>query len=557
MKGRASQKIAERLTWCTSLRDQAGIAKDLADGKEISEIYGLGEAGLFDEFFYFLEELGITSLLNGLDPHMRKRDSNVKFPAVILIYIMRIVSGLSFFWHIAPVILCSQPLMRLVGFNGKQTRDGTSLRGKKTSDPETADPSEDEKPGTVPIRGPICPDSVAAYIQAISASALEMLFNGVVTILAAHSFFPKKVHALLDSSEIESTELCDGCGSVTKEKSPELRRRKKRIRKVLETVFGFKIWVVWDPASRLPLALRFAPIQVPDVEMAAEVVDQAAQNLGTHATIASLAIDRGFMDGKFLWYLHNNLHVTFYIPAKKSMGVYSDAISLAGTGIRVKRDTTRSVGSGKNKIHLIDHFDVSAVAGLSSAGFYGELGSGSHENRKDFIPNPLNAVVVFDDPYKKKHPDSDTLVILTNAPVDKPLVVYDAYDARSEIENGLFREAKQGWFIERPARNTAAAFRSHAYLTIVLMALTTAFRAWMDKQDKLDFKGEETGIRKFREKVRQENGNKLIVFDEDRYAIFDTYEVFILCGRNVRKPAGVPQVVSKRDILLKYGALLE
>ena len=89
------------------------------------------------------------------------------------------------------------------------------------------------------------------------------------------------------------------------------------------------------------------------------------------------------------------------------------------------------------------------------------------------------------------------------------------------------------------------------------MALTTAFRAWMDKQDKMGEKGQETGIRKFREKVREENGNKVIVFDEDRYAIFCVYEVIILCGTNVRKPTGVPEVISKRDILLKYGALLE
>jgi hypothetical protein len=96
----ASQKIAERLTWCTASRDQAGIARDLAERKEISEVYGLGEAGLFDEFFYFLEELGIMNLFMGLDPDRTERTSNVKFPAVILIYLMRIVAGLAFFWHI-------------------------------------------------------------------------------------------------------------------------------------------------------------------------------------------------------------------------------------------------------------------------------------------------------------------------------------------------------------------------------------------------------------------------------------------------------------------------
>ncbi len=73
----ASQRIAERLTWCTASRDQAGIAKDLAEGKDISEVYGLGEAGLFDEFFCFLEELGIMSLFMGADPERTARTSNI------------------------------------------------------------------------------------------------------------------------------------------------------------------------------------------------------------------------------------------------------------------------------------------------------------------------------------------------------------------------------------------------------------------------------------------------------------------------------------------------
>jgi len=30
------------------------------DGQDIPEVYGLGEAGLFDEFFYFLDHLGFA-----------------------------------------------------------------------------------------------------------------------------------------------------------------------------------------------------------------------------------------------------------------------------------------------------------------------------------------------------------------------------------------------------------------------------------------------------------------------------------------------------------------
>jgi len=549
---RASQRIAERLTWCIAHRDQAGIAKDLAEGKDISEVYGLGEAGLFDEFFYFLDQFGIMDLFLGLDPQHTQRSSNITFPAVILIYVMRIVAGLAFFWHIHPVLLRSQPLMRIVGFNGTQIRDGTSQRGKKKSCAPPPNQNSEQN-----IRGPLCPDSIAAYIQAISAHALERLFNRVISILAAKSFFPKRIDALLDSSEIQSTELCEGCGKVSKEKAPQLRHRKGRIRKVMETVFGFKLWVIWDPVSRLPLAIRFATIEHSDLDFAREVVSQAVSNLAPHATITSLAIDRGFTDGPFLWWLAKTMEIIFYIPAKTNMNVYKDALSLLETGIAQTRERKRAIGAGKNKTTMMDHWHVVGIEGLTSAGFYGEKGSGSHENRSDFTPNPINAVVVVADPYKINNPNTDTLVILTNASVHKPLKVYDGYDARSEIENIVFREAKQAWFIQRAPRNTASAFRAHVYLTIITMALTTAFQTWMDQQDKLEQTGNETGIRKFRQKVKQENGNKLIIFDEDRYAIFDTYEVIILCGRTVLMPTGVPQAISKRDILLKYGALLE
>jgi len=540
---KAAKAVTERLCWCTAKRDQSGIAEDLAEGKNVEEVYGLGEAGLFDEFFHFLDELGIQDMFGILKP-VRERESNVSFHAVLLIYLMRITAGLSFFWHILPVILRSQALMRVAGFNGREIREGTSERGvhKHKDTPE--------------IRGPLCPDSIAGYISAISAEALERFFNGVIRILAARSFFPRNVHAILDASEIESTEQCEGCGCVSKEKVPELRLRKGSIRKIKERVFGFKIWAVWDSSSMLPLAVRFAAIEVHDIQLAREAVEQAIANLDNNACIVSLACDRGFMDGSFLWWL-NRQNIFFYIPARSDMGVYGDALSLIDSGIRQTREKKRSRGYGKNKTIVMDRWEAAGISNLVSAGFYGEWGSGSHENNRNFVPNPMNAVVVLHDPYRENNPDSAPLVILTNAPVDQPLKAYDAYDDRSAIENGLFREAKQSWFIERPARNTAGGFRAHAYLTLITMALTTAFRTWMDAQDERESRGEETGIRKFREKIRQENGNKLIVFQGNRYAIFEAYELAILCGTTVLKPRGVPETITKEDILDKYGALRE
>ena len=551
----ASQKIAERLVWHTALKDQAGIAKDMADGKEIEEIYGLGEAALFDEFFCFLSEFDITELALKLKPKIKKRETDINFLNVFFIYIMRIIAGCPFFWNIKPVLLQSQPLMRLVGFNARQIREGTSERGlHNPSNGKAQKPDDDEIDG---IRGPVCPQFISFFISAILASALECFFNKIIRILASYSFFPKKINAIMDASDIQSSERCIGCGKVSKEKAPELRLRKKRIRKVWECIFGFKIWVVWDSLSKLPIAMRFTTIEVADINMAREVVQQAVDNLGDKVKIVSLVFDRGFIDGPFMWWLHHDMGIRFYVPAKKNMNVYEDALSLLDSGIRKTRERARKVGRGKNSVTVIDRWDVVGIEGLTSAGFYGEKGSGSHENSLNFRPNPINAVVVLHDPYKENNPDSETMVILTNGTVDEPLVTYDGYDARSEIENALFREAKQAWFIQRPPENTKNAFRAHVYLTIITMALTMAFRTWMDQQDKLEQKGKETGIRKFREKIRQENGSKLIVFDGDRYAIFDAYEVVILCGRNVRMPRGVPEIIKKNDILNKYGVLLE
>ncbi|MCD4720210.1 MAG: hypothetical protein K8S13_10185 [Desulfobacula sp.] len=56
--------------------------------------------------------------------------------------------------------------------------------------------------------------------------------------------------------------------------------------------------------------MRFTTIEVHDINFAQEVVQQAIDNLGKHAKIISLAIDRnlkvrpGFIDGIFLWWLN-------------------------------------------------------------------------------------------------------------------------------------------------------------------------------------------------------------------------------------------------------------
>ncbi len=134
--------------------------------------------------------------------------------------------------------------MHLVGFNARQIREGTSKRGLRKSlntqiegvntpvEGVNGNEQKSDDDDIAVIRGPVCPQFISFFISAILASALELFFNKVISILAANSFFPKHIRAVMDASEIESTERCVGCGKVTKEKAPELRRRGKRIRKI-------------------------------------------------------------------------------------------------------------------------------------------------------------------------------------------------------------------------------------------------------------------------------------------------------------------------------------
>ena len=223
----ASENVFKQLIWHVGKRDQAGVAEELANEQNVDEIYGLGEAGLFDEFFCFLRKLGIMKILEQLSPRRNlKRHSPVLFPAVMLIYLMRMVTGLKFFYHVGPVLLQSQSLMRLVGFNGHQVKQGVNRRSLDKSATDWEDKNN------TAIRGPICPEFIASFMVAIAGKTLERVFNKIISILAANSFFPRKINALLDASDLESTERCQGRGKVTKEKAPDLRRRKRKVKKI-------------------------------------------------------------------------------------------------------------------------------------------------------------------------------------------------------------------------------------------------------------------------------------------------------------------------------------
>ncbi len=55
--------VMERLSWQLAYRDDARVAQGLYAGEEIEEIHELSEAGLLDEFFVFVQDIGMMAVL--------------------------------------------------------------------------------------------------------------------------------------------------------------------------------------------------------------------------------------------------------------------------------------------------------------------------------------------------------------------------------------------------------------------------------------------------------------------------------------------------------------
>lgn len=62
-------------------------------------------------------------------------------------------------------------------------------------------------------------------------------------------------------------------------------------------------------------------------------------------------------------------------------------------------------------------------------------------------------------------PATDGTVYLTNGSVSDPFVVFDTYDWRSVIENGIFKEGKHPWHLGKFPKKIEAAVVVHCHFT--------------------------------------------------------------------------------------------
>jgi hypothetical protein len=222
------------------------------------------------------------------------------------------------------------------------------------------------------------------------------------------------------------------------------------------------VLVLIDVHTRLPLAMKVVKIQEYEGRWLVPLLEQAERNLGTRGHISTIVIDRGYLDGEDLWQVHQK-GVLFVVVSKANMTVTLDAQALAKRERVQARERVVRHGHGKTAREERLRTELVGIEGLTTYDTYGEAEQTQYAHRRDYEGQPINAVVVRR--WNNRAPATDGTVYLTNGPVSDPFVVFDTYDWRSVIENGIFKEGKHPWHLGHFPKKTEAAVVVHCHFT--------------------------------------------------------------------------------------------
>jgi hypothetical protein len=524
--------LVERLDWRFARRDESRVARRLWKKQAVDAIYSLEEGALLDEFMHFVDEVGVLARWQTLQGEGIQREM-VDFFQYVLLYGMKTLCGIEAMNALPALLFSDEAAMRLAGFNAVQIREGICRR------------SHEKRQGDKPP-GPICPDTLADNIVKLSLTTMEAFLNGVVQDLATAGIVPRQVTGILDGTDLETTARYEGCGQATRKRKITDKRGKER--QIEVTVYGWKLLVLIEATTKLPLAAKVVKIQDHEASFTRALITQARTNLGAHARLRRVLFDRGFLDGADLWWLDQE-GISFVVPAKENMIVTADAQALAaaGAGVVAHRVHTVAHGQGKHRWRERLETEVVGVAALTTYDQYGPEEHAQQRHRKDFEGHSLNAVVVRKW-HNRDYGPGGKVVFLTNEAVDQPLQVFDAYDDRSLIENCCIKESKQAWHLKSPPQKTERAVQVHVFFTLAMFALATAYRLRAEHAAVGD---EPVGWQRWRRQRIQQNRDKVIIFAQGWYGIFHVAEYSLLLGVRLREPP--PEIGSRRDVLKKYG----
>src|SRR5437016_4905734 len=287
--GEAGSVVQERLNWQVAYRDDTKVGQALYAGEAIDEMHQLSEAGLLDEFFVFLKDVGMLEAFEQVSQSGVKR-TLVPTVQFVLLYVLKVLLGGESMHELPRVLFSDLALMELVGFNAHQCENGLTKRGESSRT-------------TKKKQGPITAQCLADNICKITQEEMERLFNRMVQVLARRGWFAGTLLVALDGSKVPTPQSYEGCGKIKQTRKVKVKGQQEPVMEEYY-VSGWKVLVLIEVQTRLPLALKLVPIQDYEGKWLVPLLEQAQHNLGTHAHIETIVVDRGYLDGEDLWRVH-------------------------------------------------------------------------------------------------------------------------------------------------------------------------------------------------------------------------------------------------------------
>jgi hypothetical protein len=237
------------------------------------------------------------------------------------------------------------------------------------------------------------------------------------------------------------------------------------------------------------------------------------------------------------------------VPATTNLEVTADARAQAAAGEDLtvgRRVHTVRHGPGRTAWTERLETEVVGITGLTTDDQYGSPEHGRQQHRRDFQPNPINAVAGRQWRGKDYGPGGKT-VFLTNASVAKPLQPFADDDERSLIENCGIKEAKQPWDLSHPPPKTDRAVRVQVMCTLRLFALATAYRLECAREAR---GGEPVGGQRWRRQLLEQTQDQVIVLAQGYYGLLHLAEYSLLLG--VKRKDVLPEIGSHPQVLAEY-----
>ena len=126
---------------------------------------------------------------------------------------------------------------------------------------------------------------------------MEILFNQMVECLVGWGLLDGERIAALDGSKLPTPETYEGRGKLKETRSVKVKGQKEPATEEYY-VYGWKVLVLMDVHTRLPLAMKVVKIQEYEGRWLVPLLEQASAIWAREGTSSTIVIDRGYLDGR-------------------------------------------------------------------------------------------------------------------------------------------------------------------------------------------------------------------------------------------------------------------